>query len=134
MIDLFAKLDRPVAFTMLIDGACPLCRREAAMLARIDRRRRLGFVDIAAPGFDASAFDRSREQLMAAIHGVEPDGRVVTGVEVFRRAYAEVGRGWMLAWTAWPIARPIVDACYRVFARYRPRLQSDCSDGRCRVS
>lgn len=57
------------------DGDCPLCGREIAMLRRLDRRQRIRFVDIAAPGFDASAMGASREALMARIHGRLPDGR-----------------------------------------------------------
>lgn len=57
------------------DGDCPLCSREIAMLRRLDRRQRIRFVDIAAPGFDASAMGASREALMARIHGRLPDGR-----------------------------------------------------------
>ena len=46
----------------------------------------------------------------------------VEGVEVFRRAYAAIDRGWMLGWTRWaPIVRP-VDVAYRWFARNRLRL------------
>ena len=116
--------------TVLYDGECPLCSRELAMLKRIDRGRgRLGAIDIAAEGFDASRYGRDWETLMGRIHGVLPDGSVIEGVEVFRRAYAAVGRGWVLRWTRWrPFVRP-VDAAYRWFARNRlglTRRQADC--------
>jgi predicted DCC family thiol-disulfide oxidoreductase YuxK len=93
------------------------------MLERIDGSRgRLGAIDIAAEGFDASRYGRDWETLMGRIHGVLPDGSIVEGVEVFRRVYAAVGRGWMLSWTRLPpFARP-VDAAYRWFARNRLRL------------
>jgi len=120
---------------VLYDGDCPLCAREIAMLERLDAGRgRIGSVDIAAPGFDASAYGRSLEALMGRIHGVLSDGSVVEGVEVFRRAYAAVGWGWLLAWTGWPGLRPLSDAGYRWFARNRLRLTGRggaCRDGRC---
>jgi len=110
-------------FTILYDGACPLCRREVRLLARRDRGRgRLGRVDISAPGFDPARYGSSRESLMARIHGVLPDGRLVEGVEVFRRAYAAVGLGWLLAWTRLPLLGALADAGYRWFARNRLRL------------
>jgi predicted DCC family thiol-disulfide oxidoreductase YuxK len=110
-------------FTILYDGECPLCRREVEMLARLDAGRgRLARVDIASPGFDPGRYGRSLETLMARIHGVRPDGTVIEGVEVFRRAYAAVDRGAWLAWTGLPIVRPVVDAAYRWFARNRLRL------------
>ena len=110
-------------FTLLYDGDCPLCSREVAMLRRRDRGRgRLGLVDIAAQDFDAARYGRSQESLMARIHGVLPDGTVVEGMEVFRRAYAAVGLGWVLAPSRWPLLGRGFDAAYRWFARNRLRL------------
>ncbi|MCC5787059.1 MAG: DUF393 domain-containing protein [Phycisphaerales bacterium] len=122
-------------FTILIDGDCPLCRHEARLLSKLDRGRgRLRLVDIASPGFDASVYGRTQDEVMVSIHGVTAEGEVVDGVEVFRRAYRAVGWGWLLAWTGWPLVRPVVDAAYRVFARIRLRLPGRrCESGSCRV-
>ena len=110
-------------FTLLYDGDCPLCSREVAMLRRRDRGRgALALVDIAAPGFDAARYGRTHETLMARIHGVLPDGTVIEGMEVFRRAYAAVGLGWVLAPSRWPLLGRGFDAAYRWFARNRLRL------------
>jgi predicted DCC family thiol-disulfide oxidoreductase YuxK len=124
-------------FTILVDGECPLCAREAAFLSRLDGgRKRLEIVDISEEGFDPSRFGRTQDALMARIHGVLPDGTLVEGVEVFRRSYAAVGRGWLLAWTRLPGLRFVADAGYRWFARNRLRLtgRADvCATGACRV-
>jgi predicted DCC family thiol-disulfide oxidoreductase YuxK len=121
--------------TFLHDGDCPLCAREVAMLRRLDRGRgRLAFDDIAAPDFDASRYGRTQVELMARIHGVLPDGTLIEGVEVFRRAYAAVGLGWLVAPTRWPLLRPLADGAYRWFARNRLRLtgRNDvCTPDRC---
>lgn len=110
-------------FTILVDLDCPLCRKESALLTRLDRNRgRLKQVNIADPSFDASAFGTTFENVMGEIHGVTEDGKLVTGMEVFRRAYAAVGLGWLLAPTRWPILRSVSDAAYRWFARIRLRL------------
>lgn len=107
-------------FTILVDGLCPMCAREANYMLRLDRGRgKLRVVDIAAPGFDARQYGRTQDEVMGSIHGVLADGRVISGVEVFRRAYGAVGRSWMLGWTAWPGFRSLADALYTVFARYR---------------
>ncbi len=123
------------SFTILIDGDCPLCRHEARLLSKLDRGRgRLRLVDIALPEFDASVYGRTQDDVMGSIHGVTAEGRVVEGVEVFRRAYRAVGWGWLLSWTGWPLVRPIVDGVYRVFARIRLRLPGRrCESGSCRV-
>jgi len=55
---------------------------------------------------------------------------------VFRRAYAAVGFGWLVAPTRWPLVRPLADAAYRWFARNRLRLTGRgevCSADRCTV-
>jgi len=110
-------------FTILIDGDCPLCRAEGRLLRRMDGGRgRLDLVDIAAEGFDAGAYGTTQDRVMGEIHGVGEDGALVTGMEVFRRAYAAVGWGWLLAPTGWPVLRRVFDALYRWFARNRLRL------------
>lgn len=119
---------------LLIDGACGVCRHEAALLHRLDKRRRLTLVDIADPSFDPSVFGLTMAEVMAAMHGILPDGRVITGLEVFRRAYSLVGWGWLWAPTGWPGLRPLADAGYRLFARNRTLFgRKRCTDGSCRV-
>lgn len=122
---------------VLYDGDCPLCRREIAGLRKLDRGRgRIDFEDIAALGFDAARYGTDHATLMARIHAVLPDGRLIEGVEVFRRAYAAVGLGWLLAPTRWPGLRRLADAGYRWFARNRLRLTGRpevCEDDRCRL-
>lgn len=122
--------------TVLFDGECPLCAREIEMLRRLDGGRgQIGFDDIAAPGFDAGRYGAPHDELMARIHGALPDGRLIEGMEVFRRAYAALGLGWALSWTRWPGFRALADAGYRWFARNRLRLTGrgdhDCTSGRC---
>jgi predicted DCC family thiol-disulfide oxidoreductase YuxK len=121
---------------VLFDGDCPLCAREVRVLRRLDRGRgRIDFEDIAAPGFDASRYGLGARDVMDRIHGVLPDGTVVEGMEVFRRAYGAVGLGWLLAPTRWPGLRRLADAAYRIFARNRLRWtgrEDACASGRCR--
>ncbi|MEM7628974.1 MAG: DUF393 domain-containing protein [Planctomycetota bacterium] len=125
------------AFTLLIDGECPLCAKEASMMAWLDRGRgRLKLVDIAADGFDASDYGTTFEQVMGHIHGVMRDGSLVTGMEAFRHAYAAVGLGWLFAPTAWPVLRPVFDRLYNFFAANRLRFtgrKDACEGGRCAV-
>lgn len=138
-------------FTILIDGACPLCAREAGLMRRMNERflrtrppgasahptplahQGLEIIDIADPAFEPAKFNRTIDQLMGTIHGMLPDGTLITGMEVFRRAYAAVGWGWLLAPTAWPIVRPIADLVYAFFAKHRLRLtgRRHCATDRC---
>ena len=120
---------------VFFDGDCPLCAREIAMLERLDRRDALRFEDIAAPDFDAGRYGTDFDTLMARIHAVLPSGELVRDVEVFRRAYAAVGLGWLVAPTRWPILGPLSDLAYRIFAKQRLRLTgrhaASCENDRC---
>lgn len=48
--------------TVWHDGQCPLCRREIAMMRRLDRRGRIDFVDVAGPG--SCPIDRDRKSVV----------------------------------------------------------------------
>lgn len=123
-------------FKLLYDGACPLCKREVSLLERFNRKRRLALEDIAAAGFDPARYGRSFDELMGQIHGVLPDGSLVSGVEVFRRAYAAVGLGLLAAPTRWPLLEPAFDKAYHWFAANRLRLTGraeTCATDRCAV-
>jgi len=105
-------------------------------MTKLNRKGLLALEDIAAADFDASLYGRTFEQLMGTIHGVLPDGRLVTGMEVFRRAYAAVGLGWLLAPTGWPVLKSFFDFAYKLFAQNRLRLTGrpqDCASGRCAI-
>ncbi len=115
------------------DGACPLCMREIRMLQGRDRSQRIRFVDIAADGFDAVSVGLTWETLMDRIHGRLPDGTLVEGVEVFRRLYAAVGFGLLVALSRLPGVSQLLDLAYRAFAKNRLRLTGRCVDGACEV-
>jgi len=118
---------------LLHDGLCPVCSREVRMMRRLDRHGRVAFEDIADPAFDPTRYGLTMPQVIGAMHAVLPDGRIITGMEVFRRAYRCLGFGWLVAPTGWPVLRRIFDALYRAFARVRPRLSrfSGCESDRC---
>ena len=79
-------------FKLLYDGQCPMCRREANWLMRRNRAGQLAFEDISTPDFDASRYGLTQAQVMGVMHGVFPDGRIVTKVAAFREAYRQVGK------------------------------------------
>ena len=119
---------------VFFDGACPFCAREVCFLRRLDRRRRILFTDLSAAGFAAERAGVPREALMARIHARLADGTLVEGVEVFRRVYALLGFGPLVALTRLPGVSHLLDAAYAVFARNRMRLAGRCEGGRCGVT
>lgn len=121
------------SFEVFFDGACPLCRREIAFLRRLDRERgAIVFTDIAARGFDPAPLGTTRAELMARIHGRPlPDGRLVEGVEVFRRLYDAVGFGPLVTLSRVAPFSWAAELGYRWFAKNRLRLTGrDACDGR----
>lgn len=129
-----AKLAAPrTDVEVFYDGDCPLCMREIRMLQRLDRRKRIGFVDIAAKDFDAAAIGVSWQTLMDRIHGRLPDGTLIQGVEVFRRLYAAVGFGPLVALTRLPGVKQLLDLAYESFAKHRLRLTGRCTSDLCEV-
>lgn len=122
-------------FEVFFDNECPLCRKEIALLRRLDRRQRIQFTDITDPQFRPDSVGRTFDELMAEIHGRLPDGTMVKGVEVFRRLYAAIGLGWLVPLTRLPGISHILDWGYRVFARNRLNLTGRChASGACDTS
>jgi len=123
-------------FKLLYDGQCPFCRREVEWLKRRDRRGKLVAEDISSPNFHAEACGLSQAEVMAVMHGVLPDGRIVRRIEAIREAYRAVGLGWLVAPLSWPVLDWLADRAYGVFARNRValgRLFGRSCDGSCRT-
>ena len=103
------------------DGDCPLCRREIALMRRLDRRGAITFVDATDP--DASC-PIDRRDLLARFHARE-DGTMLSGAAAFAAM-----------WRAIPMLRPLgllarngtalrlLERAYLGFLVVRPRLQA----------
>lgn len=106
---------------LLYDGECPLCMKEVRFLrARDGARGNIAFVDIAAPDYEPAEHGGvSYEAGMGRVHGVLPDGAVVTDLDVFRRCYEAVGLGWAWSITTLPGMRRVADALYDLWAARR---------------
>jgi predicted DCC family thiol-disulfide oxidoreductase YuxK len=102
------------------DGDCPLCRREIALLRRLDRRGAIVFTDVAT-GEGSCPIDRAA--LLSRFHARE-DGRMVSGAEAFAAM-----------WRAIPVLAPfgrlarnrsalaVMERLYLGFLTVRPALQ-----------
>lgn len=102
------------------DGDCPLCRREIALMRRLDRRGAIRFQDVAR-GNGVCPIDRA--ELLARFHARE-DGRMLSGAAAFAAM-----------WRAIPVLRPlglmardrrvlvVLERLYLAFLKVRPGLQ-----------
>lgn len=104
---------------VFFDGACPICSREMAMIRKLDRNHQVNCTDIAARGFDANAQGLDAGAVNREIHGRLNDGRIVTGVEVFRQIYGLLGFRRSVAWSRRPWVGKLLDYSYAAFARHR---------------
>ena len=107
--------------TVWHDGDCPLCRREIALMRRLDRRGAIRFVDAATAAMTSCPIDR--KTLLARFHA-EEDGQLLSGAAAFAAM-----------WRAIPLLRPIglaarsplvlrlLETAYRGFLVFRPMLQ-----------
>ena len=116
------------------DGECPLCLREIKMLRWMDRKKNIRFTDIADPAFCPADYQKTIQEFMDEIQGRLPDGSWIIGVEVFRRLYASVGLGPLVALTRLPGVSHGLDLGYRIFAKNRLRLTGRCNAGACEVN
>lgn len=102
------------------DGGCPLCRREIALMRRLDRRGAISFVDVDRTD-GACPIDRA--QLLRRFHAWE-NGEIVSGAAAFAAM-----------WRAIPVLRPLgllarnrtvlagLERLYILFLKIRPKLQ-----------
>lgn len=121
-------------FKIFYDADCPICRAEVRWLKRKDKLDNLLAVNISDPLFDAAIYGKSRDELMTIIHGVYPDGHIVSGIDAVIELYRTVGFGWLFIPAKITFIRPFYDLSYRWFARYRfrrNRYKNLCEKGRC---
>ena len=114
--------------TLLYDASCPVCKLEMDNLRERDQLNKLNFVDASAPGFDAGKYGVNLTEVMRVIHGIKPDGTVVTGVETIHLAYRAAGLGWLTAASNLPILKPICNWAYEQLAKNRHRVSEVFAD------
>ena len=102
------------------DGGCPLCRREIALMRRLDRRGAVTFRDVQQTGLVCPL---PRDDLLTRLHASE-NGRMLTGAAAFAAL-----------WRAIPPLRPLgllarsphvlsaLEGLYVMFLKVRPLLQ-----------
>lgn len=112
--------------TVWYDGACPLCRREIALMRALDRKGAIHFVDAAQ---DDVSCPVDRADLLERFHASE-DGVILSGAAAFAAMWRAVPLLRPLGHAArWPWVLALLECGYRGFLRVRPRLQRLASRG-----
>jgi predicted DCC family thiol-disulfide oxidoreductase YuxK len=103
------------------DGGCPLCRREIALMRRLDRGGAIRFIDASEAEQGDCPIDRAA--LLRRFHACE-DGRLLSGAAAFAamwRAIPLLRPLGLVARVPWVLA--LLERTYGVFLRLRPALQ-----------
>lgn len=110
--------------TVFYDGGCPLCRREIAFYRRRRGAGRIAWIDVSRTTERDVAPGLTCKDALTRFHVRDTDGALHSGGAGFARlwrelpAFAPLGRFCLLR----PVA-PVVETSYRLFLRFRPRLQ-----------
>lgn len=105
----------PDQSVLFYDGACPLCQREMAQLARL-KNENLILADIHT--LDPDPHRPDRRTLLQSLH-LRKDGQWITGLEANIAAWQYTHIGWLWRWLQWPVIWPLADRIYRSWARKR---------------
>jgi predicted DCC family thiol-disulfide oxidoreductase YuxK len=109
--------------TVWFDGACPLCRREIALMRRLDQRRAIHFIDLSDPQAPEQC-PIDRDLLLARFHA-EENGRLLSGAAAFAAMWRAIP--WLrplglLARNARVLA--LLERAYLRFLKVRPLIQA----------
>jgi predicted DCC family thiol-disulfide oxidoreductase YuxK len=103
------------------DGACPLCRREIALMRRLDRADRIAFIDLTG---ETAACPADRASLLARLHARE-NGQLLSGAAAFAAMWRAIPLLAPLGQLARiPLVLRALEWAYVRFLRVRPRLQA----------
>ena len=102
------------------DSACPLCKREIALMRRLDRAGRIDFVD--ANDLDVTC-PMDRAQILSRFHALE-NGAILSGAAAFAAIWRAIPILWPLGQFARiPMIERLLELAYVRFLKVRPRLQ-----------
>ena len=107
--------------TVWYDGACPLCIREIALMRRLDRDKRIAFIDLTEP---SGACPLDRTIMLARFHATTTAGETLSGAAAFAAMWREIPALRPLGHVArLPGVLPLLERAYLLFLKIRPALQ-----------
>lgn len=110
--------------TVFYDGFCPLCVREVKKLSKLDKRKRMQFVDIQAEGFENQYPLINKQEANRILIGQKADGSITKGLDTTHAAWTLAGKSYVTAWLRWPIISFFTDKAYLIFAKHRYTLSA----------
>jgi predicted DCC family thiol-disulfide oxidoreductase YuxK len=120
--------------TVLYDGECRFCRRQIALLRRLDLIGRLRFTSLHETSVARDFPEISRADLMERMYVVDRTGIARGGAEAVRYLSRRLLPLWPLAALLHiPGTLPLWNRLYAAIAARRYGLAGRCSDDTCRI-
>lgn len=110
---------------LLYDGACPVCRREIALVRRLTRR--VDFVDVHQLAPSDYPEGTTEAELLLDLFLVWPDGHIDKGLDANIRLWQQTPFGWLWKLFSLPVIRPLAERFYRRWADRRYANMGYCS-------
>ena len=113
---------------LFFDGGCPLCRKEINHYIKIDREKRVDWIDITQSDALLAAEGLSFAETMRLIHAVDKEGARQIGVPAFLVIWDELpGYRWLAKVVRTLRATRPLNWLYHRFANWRYARR--CKDG-----
>ncbi len=111
----------PPKVTCFHDGECPLCNIEINMMKKLDKAGNIHWVDISQ---DKAALEKAGltyKQTMDRLHVIDENQQLQSGVLGFLQVWKQLPYYRRIAPIIEnvPLLLPLMECCYRIFARYR---------------
>lgn len=119
--------------TVYFDGLCHLCSREIDHYRKQEGAERIRFLDITAPGFDATKEGVDPFEVHRVLHTRSSSGEVSTGVDSFIEIWSVLPKyKWAARLARRGFVRSFLNVGYVLFAKIRPLLPrkkaTNCDD------
>ena len=121
---------QPVVF---FDGSCPLCRREIAHYRRIDRAKRLHWIDASSEPEALAGYGLDLQRAMTELHVLDSSGQWQRSVDAFIVIWDHLpAYRWLARLVSTTGMRTPLGFVYRRFAAWRYRRR--CGTGGCAIT
>jgi len=116
--------NRPYSATVYHDGECPICNVEINQMKRLDKTKRVNWVDISKDQAALDAAGLTYHQTMDRIHVQDANQVMQTGVKGFLAVWEHLPyfRRMVPIVERTPFLMPLMEWCYVLFAKYRLKL------------
>jgi len=110
--------------TVFFDGSCPICRREISFYRRQRGAEYLSWIDVSQNPDGEIISGLSRERAVSRFHVLEENGALRSGGQAFAALWLHLpGFKWLGRLFRLPVLAWMLERSYRLFLKYRPKLQ-----------